>query len=108
MAVNPYAPSEGECQQTARLGVAKLEQLLVKAQREINREQLVAMLQEIVRNDTTRYDHHEARRWDGRTPDSKGGTIWLTPKEMARQALRYLGEPQPYQGVGGETLEVDR
>ena len=64
----------------------------------IDREQLVRLFQEIVRNDATTYDHHQARRWDRKKPADAGGTIWLTPREMARQALRHLGAPIPEWG----------
>jgi hypothetical protein len=58
---------------------------------------IVAALQTIVRNDTTRYDHHEARRWDGKTPREAGedATRWAEPGEIARAALRRLGAPVP-------------
>lgn len=58
--------------------------------------QLVDLLQTIVRNDTTVYEHHQPRRFDGLLPE--GGTIWLTPREMARHALQYLGAPVPQWG----------
>lgn len=48
-------------------------------------------LRDAARNDNTAYDHHQPRRWDGRPPDIDGGTIWLTPREIARYAL---GEPE--------------
>lgn len=56
-------------------------------------KQIVAMLQTIVRNDETRFEHHQPRRWDGKRPT--GGTIWLTPREMARRALDFLGADIP-------------
>lgn len=58
---------------------------------------IVAALQTIVRNDTTRYEHHEARRWDGLTPREAGkdSTRWLEPGEIARGVLRRIGAPVP-------------
>ena len=52
---------------------------------------LEAALRSCARNDKTRYEHHEARPFDGRRPaqvEGTAGTIWLTPREIARQALR--------------------
>jgi hypothetical protein len=66
--------------------------------KDFSRDQLVSMLLTIVRNDKTTYEHHEKRRWDGRDPSEDGGTIWLTPREMARNALRLLGEAVPEWG----------
>lgn len=60
------------------------------------RGQLVKMLQEVVRSDRTTYQHHEARPFDGLLPSEAGGTIWLTPKEMARHALSAMGERQVF------------
>ena len=65
------------------------------SEKPIDREDLIRLLQEIVRNDSTRYEHHQPRRWDGKSPDDAGGTIWQTPKEMAIGALRFLGAPVP-------------
>ena len=59
------------------------------------RDDVIRLLQEIVRNDATYYAHHEPRRWDGRKPSERGGTIWLTPKELATGALRALGAGMP-------------
>ena len=58
---------------------------------------IVAALQVIVRNDTTRYEHHEPRRWDGKTTREAGedGTRWLEPREIARRVLKYLGAEVP-------------
>ena len=56
---------------------------------------LVADLGQIHRNDTTHYEHHQARPWDGEKPDDHGGTRWLEPKEIARAWLRWLGAPLP-------------
>jgi hypothetical protein len=56
-------------------------------------------LQTIYRHDTTSYQHHQARGWDGLTPEEAlgpgAGTIWLTPRELARALLRYLGATVP-------------
>ena len=52
--------------------------------------QLPALLRTIAMNDRTTYEHHESRPRDGREPE--GGTIWLTPREMAIDALKALGE----------------
>lgn len=43
----------------------------------------------IVENDFTYYDHHKPRR-DGRLPREDGGTIWLTPREMARREIEII------------------
>ena len=49
---------------------------------------LETALRHAARNDKTEYCHHEPRPWDGKTPREKGrGTRWLTPREIARQAL---------------------
>jgi len=66
---------------------------------------IVAALQAIVRNDTTMYDHHQPRRWDGRTPEEAGDTAtrWLAPSEIARGVLRRIGAPVP--DCFAETLE---
>jgi hypothetical protein len=62
----------------------------------IDPEQLVKLLQAIVRNDETHFEHHQPRRWDGKAPSDVGsGSIWLTPREMARRALKHLGAPLP-------------
>lgn len=59
-------------------------------------QSIVLVLQQIVRNDETRFDHHQARRWDGRRPGEEGsGSIWLTPKDLAKRALRLLGAAIP-------------
>jgi len=47
----------------------------------------------IVRNDETRFEHHQPRRWDGKVPD--GGTRWLEPREIARRVLTRIGAPVP-------------
>jgi len=56
---------------------------------------IVGNLQTIVRNDRSNYRHHEPRPWDDRRPDVEGGTIWLTPKELATRALRRMGAAVP-------------
>jgi hypothetical protein len=49
---------------------------------------LVEALTRVIANDKTTYRHHEARPSDGLTPrQADGGTIFLTPKEIARSAL---------------------
>lgn len=52
-------------------------------------ERLKQALQNVIKNDKTYYNHHDPRP-DGRLPKEDGGTIWLTPKEIAKRAL-----PQP-------------
>lgn len=59
------------------------------------RAMVIRAFQEIVRNDTTRYEHHQPRRWDGASPEEKGGTRWLEPNEIARRALRALSATVP-------------
>jgi len=44
-------------------------------------------LRSCARSDKTTYEHHEPRRFDGRKPEDVNGTIWLTPREIARGAL---------------------
>lgn len=46
------------------------------------------VLQDVIDNDLTEYDHHQKRR-DGKKPSQaeEPGSIWLTPREMARAAL---------------------
>jgi hypothetical protein len=64
--------------------------------KQIDPEQLVKLLQAIVRNDETHFEHHQPRRWDGKKPsEAGGGSIFLTPREMARRALKFLGAPVP-------------
>jgi hypothetical protein len=60
-----------------------------------NQIDMVATLQSIVRNDKTDYRHHESRPWDGRKPGAEGGSIWLTPRELATRALRQMGASVP-------------
>lgn len=57
--------------------------------REISR--LREALRRAARNDKTSYRHHEIRPFDGRKPATDNGTIWLTPREIAR---RILNEPE--------------
>ncbi len=48
-------------------------------------------LRAIILNDKTRYEHHQYRPSDGMKPrEVGGGTIFLTPKEIAEGALREL------------------
>lgn len=54
------------------------------------RAQLPPLLRAIAMGDKTTYQHHEVRPRDGRAPE--GGTIWLTPRELALEALKALGE----------------
>lgn len=53
-------------------------------------EEIAATLRAICRADRTTYAHHEPRSWDGKEPREVGGTIWLTPREQADRALRWL------------------
>lgn len=47
-------------------------------------------LRGVITNDKTKYQHHEARRWDEKKPhEVDGGTIFLTPRELAQRALHY-------------------
>lgn len=51
-----------------------------------------AALRVIITNDKTHYQHHEPRPYDGRRPTGfalGAGTIFLTPREVAQNALRY-------------------
>jgi hypothetical protein len=54
------------------------------------RAQLPSLLRAIAMGDKTTYEHHEPRKRDGKSPE--GGTIWLTPRELALTALRAMGE----------------
>ena len=68
-----------------------IEDLLARAEKaERERDRLREALKMCLQNDKTYYNHHEPRR-DGTKPDDVGGTIWLTPREIARAALG--GEP---------------
>jgi hypothetical protein len=49
-------------------------------------ERLRTALRDCARNDRSRYNHHEPRPFDGKKPSP--GTIWLTPREIARSVLR--------------------
>lgn len=49
-------------------------------------ERLKKALRDAARNDATHYEHHEARQFDRKKPDP--GTIWLTPREIARRVLQ--------------------
>lgn len=64
---------------------------------EQDRTVVVSALQAIFRNDTTYYEHHQVRRWDGRAPREAGedGTRWLEPREIAANVLRRLGAKVP-------------
>ncbi|MDE2099044.1 MAG: hypothetical protein KGL39_17455 [Patescibacteria group bacterium] len=55
-------------------------------------ETMRGALEIIVRNDRSReYEHHEKRPWDGKKPsEASTGTKWLTPREIAKDALRAL------------------
>jgi hypothetical protein len=56
--------------------------------------ELERALRAAARNDKSRYDHHEPRPFDGMRPMDESmppeqrGSIWLTPREIARRALR--------------------
>ena len=52
--------------------------------------ELERALRAVARNDKSRYDHHEARPFDGMRPmqAKDPGSIWLTPREIARRVLR--------------------
>lgn len=49
-------------------------------------EGLKQALRNCARNDRSSYSHHEPRPFDGTQPSP--GSIWLTPREIARGALR--------------------
>jgi len=49
-------------------------------------ERLRTALRNAARNDRSRYNHHEPRPFDGKKPSP--GTIWLTPREIARSVLQ--------------------
>jgi len=56
--------------------------------------ELERALRAAARNDATIYAHHQPRMFDRRRPEEDdsaelaGGTIWLTPREIARRVLR--------------------
>lgn len=52
---------------------------------------LAEALRKCQKNDKTYYKHHEARPYDGALPQENYGTCWLTPREIARQALEANG-----------------
>lgn len=52
---------------------------------------LAEALRKCQKNDKTYYKHHEARPYDGALPQESYGTCWLTPREIARQALEANG-----------------
>lgn len=58
----------------------KIEELLSDNKR------MAKALKGVIENDKTHYNHHDPRP-DGRLPREDGGTIWLTPKEIAKRAL---------------------
>lgn len=58
---------------------------------ELKIERLEEALRSAARNDSSLYRHHQTRSVDGKRPDKFGATIWLTPREIAREAL---GEPK--------------
>lgn len=41
--------------------------------------------------DRTTYEHHEARKRDGKPPKEDGGTRWKTPAELAHRGLQAMG-----------------
>ena len=49
-------------------------------------ERLKEALQSVIEADKTIYKHHEPRP-DGRLPKENGGTIWMTPKQIAQGVL---------------------
>jgi len=56
------------------------------------KEPLLKRMLTIWKNDKTEYEHHEARPFDGEKPrDVDGGSIFLTPREIAEDALREAG-----------------
>lgn len=62
----------------------------------MDEKQIIELLQTIVRNDETYFAHHQARRWDGKEPSEVGGgTIFLTPRELATAGLRRLNAQIP-------------
>jgi hypothetical protein len=101
----PAAPGEGQC--VVQISVPGLESLagptaafIVAARNTLPSllterarilsagSALARAMESIIANDKTTYQHHEARRSDGLTPrEAEGGTIFLTPKEIARAAL---------------------
>ena len=60
-------------------------QYIHNAEAKIKRLQVA--LRRCARNDKTRYEHHEKRPFDNKGPEPDG-TIWLTPREIARGVLR--------------------
>lgn len=63
------------------------------------RNEYLALLRSIVRNDqSATYAHHERRAWDNACPrdiDPTGPTRWLTPREIAIAAIRAMDEQAP-------------
>jgi hypothetical protein len=52
-------------------------------------ENMKQALNAIIENDKTQYGHHQPRP-NGDMPEKTGGTIWMTPREIARSALKDL------------------
>ena len=53
---------------------------------------LIDALRAVAMNDKTAYEHHEKRRQDSKRPETAGGTIWLSPREIALETLKSIGE----------------
>lgn len=57
-------------------------------------EDLVTAFQSIRRNDETRFEHHQKRKWDNTEPTSPASR-WLEPREIAIGELKALGAKVP-------------
>ncbi len=75
----------------------EFEDLIRGDERAVVHASIVDDLQAIVRNDKTHYDHHDRREWDGLAPGESifGGSIWLSPREIARSILTVIGAEIP-------------
>jgi hypothetical protein len=66
-------------------------------------QELRTIFENIRRNDETRFEHHQPRRFDGKLPE--GGTRWLEPREIAVDATKAIDgilerpEPSPWQPI---------
>lgn len=45
-------------------------------------------LESVIQNDKTYYNHHEPRPYDDKVPKEDGGTIWMTPRQVAERRLK--------------------
>lgn len=88
-AMDEIAKGRRACDTKAMATIVANEALIEKI------DTLKLALRNAARNDKTRYNHHEPRPFDGQKPSP--GTIWLTPREIARSVLQ-----EPALGTGDD------